>query len=108
MPKERSDTLIAMMEKGNFAWEMVIPNGTYDVLLGVGDPEATDSHYRISVEDRLIVDENTAVSGISQLVVRDTITVSDGRLTIGNDLDGSSPDAFKNAIAFVHIMPVFA
>lgn len=108
VPKERSDTLIAMMEKGNFAWEMVIPNGTYDVLLGVGDPEATDSHYRISVEDRLIVDENTAVSGISQLVVRDTITVSDGRLTIGNDLDGSSPDAFKNAIAFVHIMPVFA
>lgn len=108
VPKERSDTLIAMMEKGNFAWEMVIPNGTYDVLLGVGDPEATDSHYRILVEDRLFVDENTAVSGISQLVVRDTITVADGRLTIGNDLDGSSPDAFKNAIAFVHILPVFS
>src|SRR5205807_3821449 len=62
-------------------WELVVPNGTYSVTIGVGDPGYTDSHDVLNVEGVQVLDF-TPVPSTPQTIVTATVTVSDGRLTI--------------------------
>ncbi|RAU82424.1 malectin domain-containing carbohydrate-binding protein [Pontibacter arcticus] len=82
----RLRTLVQMQDNTNGqvpgTWEYVIPNGTYNVGVSVGDPNYYDSSHRINVEGK------TAISGFvpsSQTKFRAAtvqVQVSDGRLTI--------------------------
>jgi len=96
-PDQRYDTLNHMQLYGVFTWEIAVPNGAYDVHVVVGDPQNYDSVYRISVESVLAV-EGTPSSVTPWFEGTQRITVTDGKLTIGN-----APGASNNKICFVDI-----
>jgi hypothetical protein len=80
-------------------WELVLPNGAYDVLVCAGDPGFTDSVYKVLVEDVLVID---AVPTAAQPIVEvsRTVTVADGGLTIR-----SGPGAVNTKLCFVTVTP---
>ena len=45
----------AQSPNGPGAWEYAVPNGTYTVTVGVGDPGFTDSVHRLQVEGQAAV-----------------------------------------------------
>jgi hypothetical protein len=92
-PDQRYDTLIHM---GTLLWEIAVPNGTYTVHAVVGDPSYVD------VDSKLTVEGVPAINGVTSaadpwLQGTVTVTVNDGRLTIGNQ-----PGSY-NKICFVEI-----
>lgn len=95
-PDQRYDTLIHM---GTLTWEIAVPNGTYRVRAVVGDPSYFDVNSRLTVEGTLAV--NGAPSSTNPWLEGTVlVTVSDGRLTVGNQA-GS-----YNKICFVEIAAV--
>jgi glucose/arabinose dehydrogenase len=84
---KRLDTLIHMQAPAGGAvttpgrWELVVPNGTYSVTIGVGDPGYFDSRDVLNAEGATIVDF-TPTSATRQTIVTAGVTVADGRLTI--------------------------
>ena len=69
-------------------WEIAVPNGVYDVSVGVGDPnvDGTNTMYTINVEGTNIIN-NFVASGAAGAATRftsgsTTVSVVDGRLTI--------------------------
>lgn len=98
-PDQRYDTLNHMQKSGGArAWEIAVPNGTYTVFVVSGDPDHTDSIFRVNVEGILTVSgtPNTSTRWFSGTR---TVTVSDGRLTLAN---GSG--ASNNKICFIDII----
>lgn len=97
-PDPRYDSFNHMQKGGvNRKWEIAVPNGLYQVTIVAGDPNATDSIYRINVEGQL------ALSGIPGGDVHwftrtMNIMVSDGRLTVTN-----GAGAVNNKIAYLEI-----
>jgi uncharacterized delta-60 repeat protein len=97
-PDPRFDTFNHMQRAGaNRKWEIAVPNGLYQVTIVAGDPNATDSVYRINLEGQL------ALSGIPGGDVhwfsRTTdVMVTDGRLTVSNGVG-----AVNNKIAYIEI-----
>ena len=90
-PDQRYDTLIHMQRSGSATvWEMAVPNGTYTVHVVSGDPDNTDSVYKIAVEGVLTV-SGTPTAAAHWVEGTSRVTVSDGRLTITN-ATGSSND----------------
>ena len=101
---ERQDSLLHM--QGNdvtkFAnvaspgsWELAVPNGSYDVVVGVGDPSpgADPTVHTINVEGTNVVDHFAVASGATGAARFTTgtgrgIAVADGRLTV--DADGGT------------------
>jgi N-acetylneuraminic acid mutarotase len=99
-PDQRYDTLNQMQKNGaNSRWEIAVPNGTYTVRVVSGDPDFTDSTYRINVENVLTV-SGTPTTSNRWIEGTQTVTVSDGRLTISN---GSG--AANDKVSFVEISP---
>src|SRR5262249_61760354 len=100
-PDERYDTLqhLQKPENPNAVWEISVPNGTYTVRVVAGDPSNIDSVFRIAVEGVLAVSgtPTTANRWIEGTV---TVTVADGRLTVGN-----AGGASNNKINFIEIAP---
>jgi|GEM_PF-1471312 len=98
---QRYDTLAAMQYSGNRTWEIAVPNGSYTVRVVAGDPDYYDSQhiYKINVEGVLTVN---GVPSSSQRWIEgtQTVTVSDGKLTVSN-ATGSA----YNAICFIDITP---
>jgi hypothetical protein len=92
-PDLRYDSLIHM---GAFNWEIAVPNGTYTVHVVVGDPSYSDVVSKLTVEGSLTVDGSTSESA-HWLQGSITVSVNDGKLTIGN-LAGS-----YNKICFIDI-----
>jgi len=81
---QRLDTFNHMQKPGaGSAWEIVVPNGAYEVVLLCGDPAYNDSVYKVAIEGIVVLD---AVPSTSQRHIEVTVTVqvSDGRLTVGN------------------------
>lgn len=96
-PDKQRDTFNHLDKGGSYTWEIAVPNGSYSVQITAGDPEFTDSVYKISAEGVMVVDGTP--SGSSPWVSgREVITVSDGKLTIN-----SGSGAQNNKIAFVEI-----
>ena len=79
-------------------WELAVPNGSYDVLLVAGDPNRNNnSVFTYDVEGKSIV------NGIPNSTVRwfsgsNTVTVTDGRLTVSN-----GAGALANKLCFINI-----
>ncbi|MCA1575609.1 MAG: DUF4493 domain-containing protein, partial [Acidobacteria bacterium] len=96
-PDQRYDTLVHMQLYGTFTWEIAVPNGTYTVRVVAGDPQNFDSVYKIAAEGVLTVD-GTPTSTTPWVEGTQTVTVSDGKLTINNALGASN-----NKLCFVDI-----
>jgi hypothetical protein len=82
---------------GGSKWEFAVPNGMYQVKLAAGDPQQTDSDYRMNLEGQLALSGRPggAVRWFERTV---NVLVSDGRLTLTN-----GTGAQNNKIAFIEI-----
>ncbi|NJM07442.1 choice-of-anchor D domain-containing protein, partial [Candidatus Gracilibacteria bacterium] len=84
---QRLDTLIIMGPGANSsfvngAWEYALPNGSYEVTVGVGDPSFVDSVHRINVEGTTLINNFVPTTEDLHRAATITVVVSDGRLTI--------------------------
>lgn len=97
-PDSRYDSFNHMQRSGaDRKWEMAVPNGLYQVIVVAGDPNATDSVYRINVEGKLALSGTPSgdVHWFSRLTM---VMVEDGRLTVTN-----GAGAVNNKIAYIEI-----
>jgi hypothetical protein len=62
-------------------WELDVPNGTYSVTVGVGDPSYTDSKHLVRAEGQPVVDL-TPTNTTKNKSATATVTVTDGKLTL--------------------------
>ena len=97
-PDFRYDTYNHMQKNGaNRKWEIALPNGMYQVTILAGDPNATDSTYKMNLEGK------PALSGkpggnTRWIVSTVNVQVNDGRLTLSN-----AAGAQNNKIAMIDI-----
>jgi probable HAF family extracellular repeat protein len=90
-PDERYDTLVQMQRPGSAtSWQIAVPNGTYLVHLVSGDPDYTDSVYRVTVQGTLAV-SGTPTTAQHWFEGSVTVTVTNGELVVANGI-GSSND----------------
>lgn len=94
---QRYDTLLMMHDGGPFAWELAVPNGSYTVHVVMGDADYNNSVYKLNVEGVLTVD-GTPTGSNRWIEGTQTVTVSDGKLTVSN-ATGSS----NNKICFIEV-----
>jgi len=100
-PDQRYDTLQHMQVAGaGSTWEIAVPNGSYSVFIVAGDAGNFDSVYRINAEGALTV-SGTPTTSTRWISGTRTVTVTDGRLTIGN-----GTGAVNNKICFIEITQV--
>jgi glucose/arabinose dehydrogenase len=100
-PDQAYDTLTHLQKSPNpdARWELAVANGTYVVRVVAGDAAYFDSVFRIAVEGVLTV-SGTATSAARWVEGTATVTVTDGRLTIGN-----AAGASNNKLCFVEVRP---
>lgn len=111
-PDERWDTFNHWQkpQPAGSLWEIVVPNGRYSVHAVVGESDNFDSVYDLTAEGVTIL-TGTANTDVRWFEGTGTVTVSDGRLSLGN-----GPTAVNNKVCFVDIAalpgeatpPVFA
>jgi Chitobiase/beta-hexosaminidase C-terminal domain len=80
-PDAAHDTLIYLQRSGNAVFELVVPNGSYQVRLVCGDGAYADGIHRVAAEGVVVVD-GTADATHRWFEGTQTVTVADGRLTI--------------------------
>jgi fibronectin type 3 domain-containing protein len=96
-PDQRYDTFAQMQVGGSFTWELVVPNGTYNVRLFSGDPVSNNAFYHVFAEGRQMV--SAAPSDAQRWIGANfPVNVTDGRLTIT-----SGPDAQNNKFNFIEV-----
>jgi hypothetical protein len=100
-PDGRHDTHVLMQSaEAEYAWEIDVPRGPYQVRVVMGDPLSTDALYRVNVEGETVVDgAPTALDPFVEGTA--TVRVPDGKLTIS-----AASGARNNAIAFVQVRDV--
>jgi YVTN family beta-propeller protein len=99
-PDQRYDTLNHMQKSGGArSWEIAVPNGSYQVVVVSGDASHFDSVFRVNVEGILTV-SGTPNTNTRWIAGTNTVTVSDGRLTVSNGAGASN-----NKICFIDIAP---
>jgi hypothetical protein len=64
------------------AWEAVVPNGSYDVQVGVGDPGYYDSKHTIHIEGQVAISNFVPSTSVPFKTITKTVNVADGLLTI--------------------------
>ncbi|GIE36181.1 hypothetical protein Ait01nite_092260 [Actinoplanes italicus] len=64
------------------AWEYVLPNGTYQVTVAVGDRPSYDSSHTIRVEGVAAISAFVSTAAAEFRTATVTVPVSDGRLTV--------------------------
>ena len=82
---QRLDTFMHMQYPGKTpaAWEAVVPNGTYEVTVSVGDAGPYyDSTHRIRLEGAVAIAGFVPASANRFAQVTQTVVVGDGRLTV--------------------------
>ena len=66
-------------------WEMVVPNGTYEVSLSFGDADFYDSNHQVEIEGNPAPASPVTLSGANPFQsATATVDVTDGRLTVEN------------------------
>lgn len=71
------------------AWQLAVPNGTYEVTVGVGDAMAAfDSKHAVEVENIQVIAPFTPTTNNRFATGTTTVSVIDGRLTV--DADGGT------------------
>jgi glucose/arabinose dehydrogenase len=100
-PDQRYDTLTHLQKPAypDGIWEIAVINGTYRVRVVSGDASNVDSVFRTTVEGVLTVN-GTPTTSTRWIEGTQTVTVTDGRLTIR-----SGAGASNNKICFVEITP---
>jgi PKD repeat protein len=98
-PDQRYDTLCHMQKPQlpNATWEIAVPNGSYTVRIVSGDPSYFNSVYKVSAEGVVVVDA-TPTETVRWFEGTKTVTVGDGRLTVGNAAGSNN-----NKICFIEI-----
>jgi glucose/arabinose dehydrogenase/PKD repeat protein len=97
-PDQRYDTCaLTQVAGGGSIWEIAVPNGTYQVFLVAGDPTRNNSTYRYDVEGLLSL-SGTPTPSQRWIAGSNTVTVTDGRLTVSNGAGASN-----NKICFIDI-----
>jgi hypothetical protein len=97
-PDFRYDTYNHMQKDGgDRKWELEVPNGMYEVRLVAGDPSATDSDYRMSLEGQPVL-SGTPTGDVRWFRRTFNVEVKDGRLSLGN-----AAGAMNNKIAFLDV-----
>ncbi|WP_432574777.1 Ig-like domain-containing protein [Kineococcus sp. SYSU DK005] len=112
-PDQRSDSLLLFQATsasggaapGRGAWELDVPNGTYDVSAGVGDATAWNSTYVLTAErgrpgQATVVPPTTPTSTARFATGSARVVVDDGRLT----LDGVG--GVNGKLGWVEVRPV--
>ena len=101
-PDEAHDSFALLQETTNAVavWQMSVPNGTYRVTLLAGDPTTIDSVVALNAEGVLAL-SGTPTADNHWLQNTVTVTVADGRLTIG-----SAPGAIHNLIDFIEVLQI--
>jgi hypothetical protein len=94
---QRYDTFLMMHDGGPYTWELAVPNGSYTVHVVMGDADYNNSVYKLNVEGVLTVD-STPTGSNRWIEGTQTVTVSDGKLTVSN-ATGSS----NNKICFIEV-----
>ncbi len=98
---QRYDTFIHMQKPGPvMVWQLAVPNGSYTVHIVSGDATATDSNYRINVENTLVVNGKPSSSKLWVEGTK-TISVTDGFLTVSN-----ASGSVNNKIDFIDVNSV--
>ena len=102
-PDQRFDTFNHLQKPSNpnAVWEIAVPNGSYQVRVVSGDANNLDSVFKINVEGVLLVNGTPSATPFSAHWVDSgyqTVTVSDGRLTVSN-----ASGAANNKICFIEI-----
>ena len=97
-PDKRYDTLILMQKSGNKTWEIAVPNGTYKVHLVSGDPDFFDGNFNVTAEGTTIL-AGQPTTGKRFFEADATVTVSDGKLTLGN-----GAGSVNNKLCFIDIV----
>jgi Malectin domain/Kelch motif len=102
---DRLDTFLHMQLKPGSAgvtttgrYEAVVPNGTYALTVGVGDPGYADSRHVVRAEGAVVVDLVPTATTRTRVATA-TVTVSDGRLTV--DAVGGT----NTKIGFLDLVP---
>jgi len=96
-PDQRYDTYVSAGTSVSRFWEIMVPNGAYNVLLVAGDAGSTSGTYRFSLEGAPFLN-GTASSTNRWITARATTVVTDGRLSLGN-VSGAT----DNKLCFVEI-----
>ena len=84
-------------------WEIAVPNGLYQVELAAGDPSRTNSRHTIRVEGETVIRDFVPSATATFQVARDTVRVSDGRLTLD---DVGAPANADSKVLYLNIVPV--
>jgi hypothetical protein len=83
------------------AWEYALANGEYEVTVGVGDPDYTDSNHVINVEGENLISGFAPAAGSQGFAEGSSVVeVTDGKLTV----DAIGGDNTK--INYISIVPV--
>jgi hypothetical protein len=86
--EQRRLTLNHLAFGGNArTWEMSLPNGTYDYVLGMGDPQWPDGTNNVDVEGTSVADADGADA---EDTFTGSVTITDGRLTIAPTNSGDN------------------
>ncbi|WP_036196277.1 malectin domain-containing carbohydrate-binding protein [Nocardioides aequoreus] len=72
----------AQLPAGPAGWRYTLPNGTYQVTVGVGDPDFFDSVHRINVEGQTVVPNFAATTAARSTTGSATVQVTDGVLDL--------------------------
>jgi hypothetical protein len=94
---QRYDTFNHMQRSGNRTWNIAVPDGTYNVHIVSGDAGYYDSAFRVAAEGKTVVNGNPTSSN-RWVEGTQSITVTDGKLTISN-----ASGASNNKIDFIDI-----
>ncbi len=93
---QRLDTLVHFHQ--GQVWELALPNGLYEVTVGIGDPSIASAH-TLNVEG-VNYWNAVALSAGSFLMQTQQVTVNDGRLT----LDQGSALELETRIDYIHVV----
>ena len=101
-PDQRYDTLIHLQKPAlpDALWELQVPPGKYQVRIVAGDAAFTDSVFALDAEGVRVV-TGTPDAAARWLEGTQTVTVSDGRLTVR-----SGAGAANNKICFIEVTQV--
>lgn len=98
-PSQLYDTLIQTQQStaAGGIWEIAIPNGLYQVRLVAGDPLYINSKFAFALEGITVL-SGIPTASAHWIESTQTITVSDGRMTLTN-----APGSSNNRIDFIEI-----
>ena len=89
-----------LFTRSHAVWEYVLPNGTYQVTVCVGDSDHIQEGQNVTVEDTVLIEGVTTSAGLF-VEKTTTVEVRDGRLTMAIGIPGGTMNTCVNWIRIV-------